>query len=580
MTPHSKHHLNLAFILFYLFFAADVFSTNINAVNKLDGLWGVEKFFGLTTSIRVTINIDDNKMLAYAFDETVAVNQKGKAIEFTFSGKLGSFRGTYNEKKEVIVGHWITEPSSVIYSRYATPLRMNKTPSGSWLGEVKPIESHSSMYLSIQSNTEGKMQVFLRNPEQNQGVFTRLSTVEKYGDKVLFLNKKGEKLLTGVFHGDTLSIFFPEVGTYDFTRRERSNAPGFFPRNNTEAYEYRRPVDLGDGWTTASPKDVGMSQEHLEALVQSILDTPTDALWRPYLQSLVIARRGKLILEEYFYGYHSDKPHDLRSASKSVTGLMVGLAIDEVKGLTLDSPVYPIFSELVKTNDPNKKALKLKHLISMSSGFACDENDDESPGGEGRMQEEQDWWKYTLDLPMSHKPGTKSAYCSAGMNLAAGIVSLKTDVWLPEFFRSRLAEPLQIEHYHMNLDALGHGYGGGGIHMRPRDFLKLAQTMLDKGKWNGRQIVSAPWVKKLQTPQAGINQANDYGYSWWVGEFTYLDGKVKRFSAEGNGGQFLIVVPELELVVAINGGNYGNYRTWVNWRNKLVPEKVFKAILD
>jgi len=580
MILHRKHHLNFAFILSCLFFTAAIFSTDIKADNKLDGLWGVEKVFGLTTPIRVTINIKDNKMLAYAFGETVAVKKKGKAIEFTFSGKLGSFRGAYNEQKEVIVGHWITEPSSILYSRYATPMRLNKTSTDSWLGEVKPIESHFSMYLSIQSDTDGKMNVFLRNPEGNQGVYTRLSTVEKRGDKVIFLNKNGDKLLAGFFNDDTLSIFFPEMGTYDFTRRERSNAPGFYPRNNTKAYQYRQPVELGDGWTIASPKDVGMSQEQLEVLVQSILDSPTNSLGSPYLQSLVIARRGKLILEEHFYGYHSDKPHDLRSASKSVTGIMVGQAIDEVKDLSLESPVYPIFSELTKTNDLNKKDLKLKHLISMSSGFACDDNDDESPGREDRMQEEQDWWKYTLDLSMPHKPGSVAAYCSAGMNLAAGIISKKTDEWLPEFFRSRLAEPLQIDHYHMNLDTLGHGYGGGGIHMRPRDFLKFAQTILDNGKWNDRQIVSATWVKQLQTPHASVNQTNDYSYSWWQGQLPYQGDKVKYFSASGNGGQLLIVVPKLELVIAINGGNYGDYGTWRHFRDKLVPEKVFTAILD
>jgi len=147
----------------------------------------------------------------------------------------------------------------------------------------------------------------------------------------------------------------------------------------------------------------------------------------------------------------------------------------------------------------------------------------------------------------------------------------------PEFFRTRLAEPLGIERYHMNLDSLGRGYAAGGLRLRPRDFLKFGQTMLDGGRWNGQQVLVESWVANSLTPRARVN-GQDYGYAWWRTAHEVGGRTFESWSATGNGGQLLINVPEFELVVAFNGGNYGDFRTWIRWRDELLPGFILEAV--
>lgn len=249
------------------------------------------------------------------------------------------------------------------------------------------------------------------------------------------------------------------------------------------------------------------------------------------------------MLEEYFYGYHRDRMHDLRSATKSITGMMAGRMIDEVKEIETDTAVYPMFPQATYPPDSRRGDISVDHLLSMRSGFACDDNNYESPGNEDRMQEQtevNDWWQYTL---------------------------------APKAF---IAAPLQIDHYYMNLDPMDRGYGGGGMHMRPRDFLKFAQVMLDDGVWNSKKVLPKSWVTQSLQPHASIYADDDYGYTWWRGQLPNGKDLVYVYSATGNGGQLFVIVPSLDLAIGFTGGNFVDFRTWVAWRDKLVPEYLFK----
>ena len=130
-----------------------------------------------------------------------------------------------------------------------------------------------------------------------------------------------------------------------------------------------------------------------------------------------------------------------------------------------------------------------------------------------------------------------------------------------------------------NLAPNERGYLGGGIRLRPRDFLKLGQLYLDRGVWNGRRIVSEAWVRTSFEAQASVNDTDDYGYAWWRQRYTINGRELMAHYASGNGGQLLIVVPELELVVLFNAGNYGDYRTWSQFRDRLMPESILPAVL-
>jgi CubicO group peptidase (beta-lactamase class C family) len=287
------------------------------------------------------------------------------------------------------------------------------------------------------------------------------------------------------------------------------------------------------------------------------------------------------VLEEYFAGYDATRLHDLRSASKTFTSVMLGVAMHQKKLIDPDTRVYPSFpnTEQLTAADPRRAQITLGNLLTHGSGLACDDNDDASPGNEDRMQsqtQQPDWYRYTLELPMLHQPGALYAYCSAGLNLAAGMIAHATQAWLPEFFDQTIAQPLEIDHYAINLTPTGQMYGGGGVQMRPRDLLKFGQLYLDGGTWNGHRIVDRSWVETSTSRQITNPNGSD-GFAWHRYTLNVNGHAYQEYEASGNGGQFLIVVPELDIAVVITAGNYGQYGVWRTFRDQLVPRYVLAA---
>jgi CubicO group peptidase (beta-lactamase class C family) len=203
-----------------------------------------------------------------------------------------------------------------------------------------------------------------------------------------------------------------------------------------------------------------------------------------------------------------------------------------------------------------------------------------------RQTAQPNWYKYTLDLPMVAEPGGQQAvYCSANLNLVGGVVSQATKSPLPEFFDEYLARPLQFRTYHMNLMPTGEAYMGGGLYLRPRDELKLGQLYLSGGMWNQRRIVSQDWVRQSTTvhssfePQTDYDAPHEYGFGWHINQLHVGDRIFRSYSAGGNGGQIVMVVPELDLVVGFNGSSYGEFSKWYRWGLQLVPQYIIPAAL-
>lgn len=162
----------------------------------------------------------------------------------------------------------------------------------------------------------------------------------------------------------------------------------------------------------------------IAALVNGIVAARKPTLRSPDVQSVAVVRHGKLVLDEYFYGFNQAYPHDVRSAGKSVTGLMLGRAIEDTRAFGIDSRVLRLLPQFrdIRNDDARKQRMTVGDLITMASGLACDDNDDASPGNEDTMQSQPpgaDWYKYTLDLPMTHDPGTYAVYCSASIICSA-----------------------------------------------------------------------------------------------------------------------------------------------------------------
>jgi CubicO group peptidase (beta-lactamase class C family) len=345
---------------------------------------------------------------------------------------------------------------------------------------------------------------------------------------------------------------------------------------------YRAPLDVGDGWPVATAEDAGIDRRGIERFVQTLLDMPMDSLSTGQIHSLLIARHGKLVVEEYFHGYSRETPHDLRSASKSWVAVLLGAAIQAGVPIGLNTPVYQTMARygypVPPDLDPRKRAMTLEHLISMTAGYDCYRDD--APGNEDVMQQqtaEPDWYRYILDVPLVTAPGDTIVYCSIEPHLAAGMLRMIAGEPLPELFYRLVAEPLRMGKYHLLLSPTGEAYGGGGHQFTPRDFLKLVQLMLDDGRWAGKPIMSRDWARTSGAAHRNLTRTQMYGWLWNSMEYMHGGRTVRGFFAGGNGGQIFMGIPELELAIAFTGGNYGDPASFTAQR-EYVPQWLLPAV--
>ena len=555
------------------------------------GLWGAERSFGPEVRGLLTVDGRQDPWRARIAGYEVDVRRAGDTVAFALPDGQGDFRGRLGSMgvADALVGQWIQAAPRTRGVRYATPLRLISTDRGVWMGDVRPLEDRLSLYIEVRRDSAGALTAFLRNPEVNLGM-GRPFRVSRSGARVTMTNvNDSSDVLEGAYHeaGGALSLRLPSLGSaWVFTRRDSVSAPGFYPRTpSVGQYVYREPVALDDGWSTAPVGSVGIQADGVDTLMNRILRQRTSGYTAPYPQGLLVARHGKLVVEEYFYGFGPDRVHDTRSAGKTFAPLLVGIARDLGGRLETSTHIDSLLPEYrpFLNADPRKHRITVADLMSMRSGLACDDNDESSPGLEDRMQaqtSEPDWYRYTVDLPMARPPGGDTAvYCTAGINLLGAITRQATGAWLPEFFREHVAEPLQFSGYHMNLMPTGEAYLGGGVFLRPRDLLKLGQLYLDGGTWNGRRVVSRDWVERSISEHARFTPDHRYGYGWHLHTFEVGGKEIQEYAAEGNGGQFVMVFPALDMVVVMTGGNYGNFPTWSRFQS-FVASYLLPAAAD
>jgi CubicO group peptidase (beta-lactamase class C family) len=313
------------------------------------------------------------------------------------------------------------------------------------------------------------------------------------------------------------------------------------------------PEGTADGWATSTPAAEGIDAAGLEGILRSIRDGGY-----PRVDSLIVARHGRLVAEGYFNGYARDTLHDLRSTGKSFTSALTGIAAE--RGLLIvDDPISLYIRDFASSRnlDARKRAITIRHLLDMSSGLDCDDSNPGSPGNEEKMYPARNWVAFVLDLPMSFDPGTRSSYCTGGVIVLGSLVSSRAGVGLDEFAATHLFEPLDIRDVHWRRSPDGQATGGGGLKLRPRDAAKLGELYRAGGLWNGRRVLSAAWVAESRRSTTRIG-GDGYGYLWWKRGFVREGIAVESFFTSGNGGNFVFVFPSLELVVAFTGSNYNS----------------------
>ena len=317
-------------------------------------------------------------------------------------------------------------------------------------------------------------------------------------------------------------------------------------------------------WPASSPADAGLSAERLAALEKSIQAGDFKSI-----TSVVVARRGRLAWERYFQGADAATLHNTRSATKTVTGMLVGIAIERGILKNAQVPVLPYFRdrEPLATPDPRKEKITVEDFLTMSSLLECDDQNDYSRGHEERMYLVEDWVKFTLDLPIKGFPawaskpadspyGRSFSYCTAGVVTLGSLLERAARRPVPDFARETLFAPLGIEKTGWQTTPLGTAMTGGGLGLATRDLATLGQLYLDGGAAGGRQIVPKAWVEESVRPHARVDEATEYGYLWWLRTFEVDGRRHEAFLMQGSGGNKVAVFPKLGMVVVVTTTNY------------------------
>jgi CubicO group peptidase (beta-lactamase class C family) len=344
-------------------------------------------------------------------------------------------------------------------------------------------------------------------------------------------------------------------------------------------YRYTVPLDLHDGIAVGDIARSPLGTATANEIMRAILDGTYKGV-----HSVLLYQDGKLVLEEYFYGYNAQRSHQLRSATKSVVSTLAGIAIDRGALSGVQQRVLPAMSYSSYANpDPRKATITASDLLSMSSGLDCDDHSSTSPGREMVLDDSPDWVKATLDLPMINEPGTRGLYCSGGVSVVGRMTENAVHQPLPEFAQKYLFGPLGIARtdWTWNYDLTNADKEYSQIHLRPRDMLKLGILFEDGGRWHGRQIISKSWVSTSTAEHSHVDNVS-YGYFWWRHMFNVeFPGGAQQLvviAAQGNGGQKIYIAPEYHLVAVFTGGSYNAESTPPNTiMEKLILPRLLEA---
>jgi CubicO group peptidase (beta-lactamase class C family) len=327
------------------------------------------------------------------------------------------------------------------------------------------------------------------------------------------------------------------------------------PTANPDVRTDLTPVQSTADWPTATLDAEGLDARRLTELVLRIRRGTYGGM-----TSLLVARNGRLVLEEYFTSGSATSPHTLQSVTKSVTSLLAGIAIDRGR-LALDDRVLPPFERYapIANREGWKDALTVRDLLKMQTGLDWSEDPYQGSPLQRLNDCRCDWLRFILDWRMRESPGTRWEYVSGGVILLGGIIGEVTGERVDRFAQEALFAPLGIQGatWVSGLpDGLPHT--GGGLFLRPPDIAKIGQLVLDQGQWQSRQIVSADWIRRstarsVTAPRTFGSHPVDYGFLWWIMNPSDI------ITASGAGGQWIFISPRDRLVVVTTASNDNSY---------------------
>lgn len=348
----------------------------------------------------------------------------------------------------------------------------------------------------------------------------------------------------------------------------------FVPFGSAWPFDITDSTTATDGWLDSAAFSAGFDLAKLDILIQDIEKGKF-----PNTHALLIEHQGTLVFERYFKGnderwgepigeriMDANSLHDVRSISKSVTALLLGIALADDAESAVTRPMYdflPAVSPL-----PDRRAITLHHMLTMTTGLEWNEMHvpyTDSLNDELRLYKAEDPAAYVMNRPVENKPGTQWYYSGGTTQVLATVITELTGMRLDDFARQKLFEPLGITRF----EWLGpEGWtpdnpaAMSGLRLTARDLAKIGSLMLHGGRWQGRQVVPEAWIRLSSTRHVPvIGEWSDdgvwgYGYQWWVGD---LPGYSRMIAGVGNGNQRLFILPEEGLVITILAGEYNRF---------------------
>lgn len=316
------------------------------------------------------------------------------------------------------------------------------------------------------------------------------------------------------------------------------------------------PGVLGEGtagrWVTASPSSQGLDEA---VLIELGVEMDRGAFGE--MSSLLVLRNGRLVYERYNNGWAPGDLHRVNSVTKSVTSLLVGisLAAGTLPGTGASAIDLLPHYDSIQNWSPEKEEITLAHVLEMRTGLEWDElstnyANDENPVV--ALATSPDWIRHVLDLPMAAAPGSRFAYNSGVSVLMGEILARGTVRSVDDFAASNLFGPLGIDEWTWDRGSGELVNTGWGLSLRPRDMAAIGQLVLDEGTWEGNSVIPPDWVAESALPHTEFTDGTGYGYQWWIGR----GGEERAVVAWGYGGQYIIVLPTLDLVMVSTAENY------------------------
>ncbi len=363
------------------------------------------------------------------------------------------------------------------------------------------------------------------------------------------------------------------------------------PVNNSP---YPEPVQTNDGWITATLDQVGIRPDSLLSLIDRLSHTQNHLI-----HSILIVKDFKLVFEEYWPGkdmpadfgpgfaetdFDRDILHYTASVSKSVTSALMGIAIDKGQISGTDESLFSFFPEYNHLKTSENEVITLDKMLSMSSGYYWNEfkyEFSDPRDSHYMMFASNDPLGYLLGREMVSAPGTAFLYNSGDTNLLGEIIRrVSSSNTLIDFAEEYLFSPLEITSYHWNVfpRVNNMAFASGGLFLRPRDMAKIGALYMNNGVWKGARILSPEWIVSSTRKSIDLegSRSSGYGYQWWLGRFYKDSGTVDYFLALGWGGQYVICIPETDMIIVFTAGAY--YDSKPISYTEIIENYILKAV--